>query len=206
MPTTSPTRERILTAAVELFAERGYSGTSIGEIESAAGLSPRSGALYKHFPSKRALLETALAERMEEIEDFSTRFELQPLGDMRSELTIAARWGLAELNRERDLSRIVMREGEQMPELAARFRDAIVLPGLELATRTVERYARERGFAIDDPRALGEVLCASLVGYALQQTLFGDDATGVDPERFVGAWVEATAAIVESLERSAAHA
>ena len=48
---TQPTRERILLAARRLFAEQGYKGTSVGEIEAAAGLSPRAGALYKHFPS-----------------------------------------------------------------------------------------------------------------------------------------------------------
>jgi len=38
-----------MTAAIELFAERGFDGTSVGEIERAAGLAPRSGALYQHF-------------------------------------------------------------------------------------------------------------------------------------------------------------
>ena len=54
------TRERILAAAVELFGRQGYHGTSVGEIETAAGLVPRSGGLYKHFPSKAALLEAAI--------------------------------------------------------------------------------------------------------------------------------------------------
>src|SRR5690349_17475077 len=59
----APTRERILDAAVELFGRQGYTRTSVGEIEAAAGLVPRSGGLYKHFPSKRALLEAAVTLR-----------------------------------------------------------------------------------------------------------------------------------------------
>ena len=43
------TRERLMTAAIELFAERGFEGASVGEIERSAGLAPRSGALYQHF-------------------------------------------------------------------------------------------------------------------------------------------------------------
>jgi AcrR family transcriptional regulator len=203
---TQPTRDRILAAALELFAERGFTAASIGEIEAEAGLSPRSGALYKHFPSKQALLEAAFEQRIEEIDAFNARFEPTPLGDLRAELTLVARWGLAELARERDLVRIVMREGERVPGIADRFYEAIVRRGLELATRILERYAAERNLAIEDPAALGEVVCASLVGFSLQRTLFGERSADPGEERFVAAWVESTAAIIESLERSQVHA
>jgi len=206
MSGATPTRERILAAALELFAERGYAATSIGEIEAAAGLSPRSGALYKHFPSKQALLESAFAQRVAEVDAFHERFELTRLGDLRAELTLAATWGLAELARERALVRLVMREGERLPGLAERFHEAIVRGGLELSVRILERYATERGFAIDDPEALAEVVCASLVGFSLQQTLFGERFAGLEQERFVSAWVDSTAAIIETLERSHVHA
>jgi AcrR family transcriptional regulator len=46
-------RQRILDAAVELFAERGYEGASISEIARAAGVV--ASVIYDHFPSKRAL-------------------------------------------------------------------------------------------------------------------------------------------------------
>ena len=46
-------RQRILDAAVELFAERGYEGASINEIARAAGVV--ASVIYDHFPSKRAL-------------------------------------------------------------------------------------------------------------------------------------------------------
>ena len=46
--------ERMLLAAVEAFAERGYHATTTRDIASRAGLSPA--ALYVHFPSKAALL------------------------------------------------------------------------------------------------------------------------------------------------------
>jgi hypothetical protein len=71
--------------------------------------------------------------------------------------------------------------------------------------QSLERYARERGGEIRDPEALGEVVCASLVGFGLQQTLFGERSSGVDVERFVAAWVDSCVAIIENLERSQAH-
>jgi len=54
------TRERILKAARETFAEKGYGATSLDEIAQALGLT--KGAIYHHFPSKRALLEALLEE------------------------------------------------------------------------------------------------------------------------------------------------
>jgi AcrR family transcriptional regulator len=47
-------RERVLDAAVELFAERGYDGTSVAQVIERAGLT--KGGFYHHFASKEALL------------------------------------------------------------------------------------------------------------------------------------------------------
>jgi AcrR family transcriptional regulator len=53
------TRDRILDAASRLFSERGFDGTSVAEVLSAAGV--RSGSLYHFFPGKEALAEAVLA-------------------------------------------------------------------------------------------------------------------------------------------------
>ena len=52
------TRERLLRAAADAFAERGYDGTRVADIAAAAGVS--NGALYAHFASKADLLADAL--------------------------------------------------------------------------------------------------------------------------------------------------
>jgi AcrR family transcriptional regulator len=56
--TAAETRERLLRAAADVFAERGYDGTRVADIAAAAGVS--NGALYAHFPSKAGLLVDAL--------------------------------------------------------------------------------------------------------------------------------------------------
>jgi AcrR family transcriptional regulator len=48
-----PTRERILSAAQRLFAERGYERVSMPAIAKDAGIT--AGAIYKHFGSKAEL-------------------------------------------------------------------------------------------------------------------------------------------------------
>lgn len=56
----APRRERLLESALDLFAERGYAGTSVKAIAERAGVS--QGLLYVHFENKQALL-TDLFER-----------------------------------------------------------------------------------------------------------------------------------------------
>jgi AcrR family transcriptional regulator len=60
----SPVRERIVAAAVDLFAEQGYDATSVNEIVGRAAVA--KGALYHHFAAKDDLLYEvygALVER-----------------------------------------------------------------------------------------------------------------------------------------------
>lgn len=59
MPTTTnATRDKILAAALRLFADRGYAGTSIQDIVSGARVTKP--ALYYYFPSKAALYQALL--------------------------------------------------------------------------------------------------------------------------------------------------
>jgi AcrR family transcriptional regulator len=56
--TQATTAERILDAAEDLFAENGYSATSLGEVADRVGIRPPS--LYNHFRNKEALYEAVL--------------------------------------------------------------------------------------------------------------------------------------------------
>jgi TetR/AcrR family transcriptional regulator, transcriptional repressor for nem operon len=54
----SGTRERIVSAAMELFREQGYGSTSIADILMKAGAN--SGSLYHYFPAKQDVLNAVL--------------------------------------------------------------------------------------------------------------------------------------------------
>ncbi len=56
--TAAETRARLLRAAADVFAQRGYDGTRVADIAAAAGVS--NGALYAHFGSKAELLVAAI--------------------------------------------------------------------------------------------------------------------------------------------------
>src|SRR3712207_3778381 len=114
--TTESTRDRLVSAAMRLFADHGYAGTTVGRIEAEAGLAPRSGALYQYFKGKRELLDAAVARHAESIEQMQGVTDLMPLGDLRAELTLLARWNLQDLRRRHDLYRFIRREGDRFPD------------------------------------------------------------------------------------------
>ena len=55
-----PTKQKILDCAVNLFAKKGFTETSIRELANAAGL--KGASIYNHFPNKNAILEYILAD------------------------------------------------------------------------------------------------------------------------------------------------
>ncbi|OBF43848.1 TetR family transcriptional regulator [Mycolicibacterium peregrinum] len=54
------TRQKIITAAVDLFSEHGYPATGLGDIITRAEMT--KGALYYHFDSKESLAEAIISE------------------------------------------------------------------------------------------------------------------------------------------------
>ena len=60
------TRAKLLNAALELFAMRGYAATSVDAIASAAGVS--AGLLYHHFDSKAALLNAIFEQSLADVQ------------------------------------------------------------------------------------------------------------------------------------------
>lgn len=55
-----PTRERLLDAALRLFAERGFGDTTVRQIARAVGVT--DAAIYAHFAGKQALFDALMAE------------------------------------------------------------------------------------------------------------------------------------------------
>ena len=62
--TTNDTRERLITAAAGLFAERGYEQATLAAIGGAVGVT--APAMYRHFTSKDELLLAVLVTKLEE--------------------------------------------------------------------------------------------------------------------------------------------
>jgi AcrR family transcriptional regulator len=193
---TEPTRERIVTEAMRLFAAQGYRGTTVGEIEEAAGLAPRAGGLYKHFRSKEEVLEAGIDRHVGEIDVIQPALEMLPLGDPRAELTLVGRWGLTELANEMPLMKVVQKEGDRFPELAAKVNERIIARGQGQAVTVVGRML---GDVLDERQvaAVGAVALGALVGYRIEEAMFGPRP--VKDDEFLEAWVDMLMAYAERL-------
>ena len=79
------TKERILTAALEMFSENGYAGTNIRELTASLGLVKSS--LYRHFASKEEIWNTLLDEMIAYYDErFGSPAHLPPVPDSPEEL------------------------------------------------------------------------------------------------------------------------
>jgi AcrR family transcriptional regulator len=182
------TRERILDAAMELFGQHGYKGTSITAIETAVGLTPGAGGIYRHFPSKQALLQAGIERhlaRVDALRDIRNIFG--DLGDLRVELTMLARYALAELDREADLLRIVLVEARSQPQLVNTAVESLIgaaYSGFAAWLRERAKLNRKRADAIT------AVALGALFSNRLLRLVLGRDATGVSDDVFVATWVD----------------
>ena len=74
------TKEKILSAALELFSQNGYAGTNIRELSAALGMGKSS--LYRHFESKEAIWNALLDEMIAYYaERFGSAEHLPPVPD-----------------------------------------------------------------------------------------------------------------------------
>ena len=196
--TKRDTRERLLDAAMKLFAERGYAATTVGDIERAAGLAPRSGALYKYFAGKDELLTAALARELEVVQELGPVIEGLPPEGLREQLTLLARWNLESLSRREALNRFLARDADRLPPALRKklYQGLVARPFDRIADLLRENLPAARDGRLD-PEALALVFVQSMAGYRNMRALFGKVAGDVDDERFVRTWVEVALAVAK---------
>ena len=197
---TNPTRERLLDAAMELFAQRGFASTSVGAIEQAAGLAPRSGALYQYFAGKDELLVAAVERKLETLDDLGRALELLPLGDLRSELRLLARWNLKSLADRDALTRFVLRDAQRMPaRLRRRLFERLVERPYAQVVAWVEQRVGPAAARRTDVHALTLIVVESMAAYTTLRATFGRLPDDVDDDRFVDAWVDLVADAIQNV-------
>lgn len=187
-----------MTEALRLFAARGFRGTTVDDIASAAGLAPRSGAVFKHFGTKRAILEAGVERAVVTIDRMRSVLDLLPLGDLRSELLLLARWTLQELREEHDLLTTLQREHATFPELAERVWERVIEVGYAEGEALFRRHLGEDGSGRFDPAATAVVALGALVNYSSTTESYGRLPGEVVEERFVATWVEVCLAVADA--------
>ncbi len=107
-----PTREKILSAALQLFSQRGYLGAATRQIAREAGVAEVT--LFRHFGSKEKLFEEVIRgySFLPAMKGILPRLEGAAYEE--TLLTIARRF-LATLDERRDLIRIMLAERLSYP-------------------------------------------------------------------------------------------
>lgn len=108
------TRQAILDAALDLFADKGYFGTSLRDVARVVGV--RESALYNYFPGKEALFEALLtAESSAKAAPLAALLD-RPITDARDVLERLALFALDQFvqPRQQQLFRIVMSDGVRL--------------------------------------------------------------------------------------------
>jgi len=159
-------REALLKATLKLFAEMGSRGATTRRIAQEAGVNEVT--LFRHFPTKEALIHAALHIFVEQTHYM--RLPAVPV-DPAAELTEWARDHHTHLYNLRALIRTSMGEFEEHPEQCKQAMCVSIAIANELTGYLIEARSRGLLMADFDPRAAASMLMG---------TLFAD-AMGRDP-------------------------
>jgi len=188
------TKDRLVTEGLRLFAAQGFRATTVGEIEAAAGLQPRRGALYRHFASKDELLSEAVRRHVEAVREGRDWMLTLPAGDVRTEALILGRFVLDELARERQIVDVFEHEGSRLAELRDLFRERISDTSYQAMTDLLRRWTGGSGDA--DLDAYGVLVLGSLVNVHRSTWTFGGPPRGLEQDRMLAAWADLCVDIV----------
>jgi TetR/AcrR family transcriptional regulator, fatty acid metabolism regulator protein len=97
-------RDRILKAAVKVFARNGFHATRVSEVAKAAGVA--DGTIYLYFKSKEELLVSLFEDRVDKLLVFM-REELPKQPDAPARLRAVIDMQLGLLEGERDLAEVI---------------------------------------------------------------------------------------------------
>ena len=129
----------LLDAAMELFVEKGFAATRAEEVATRAGVS--KGTLFLYFSSKEELFKAVVRENI------SGRFaewsaEMDSFEGSSAELLrgcMMAWWDRVGSTKASGISKLMMSEAGNFPELADFYQKEVVKPGNTLIRRVLQR-------------------------------------------------------------------
>lgn len=192
-----PTREQasrldeaVREAALELFLEHGYEGTSMNAIAAAAGTTKPS--LYARFPAKEDVFRSVLGWAVQRPDWPVPEPEDPDLDDLHGALVAIAQ---AALTRALDprmikLEQIAIAHASRYPELARRTYGTGFWPRRKLVADLLRRHAATGAIQADDPDILAEHFLGMATGAPSRLASFGILRTADDQERHTAMAVE----------------
>jgi len=178
----------LLEAALDLFVEKGFAATRSEEVAARAGVS--KGTLFLYFPSKEELFKAVVRENMvrhqtEGAEEIA-RFE-GPTADLLEYLMLEW-WRRYGATKASGISKLVMSEASNFPDLARFFQEEVVTPGHAMIRSVVQRGIDRGEFrSVDMDLTVHSVLAPLLFLVTWKHSMAPccPSSQQIDPETFI---------------------
>jgi TetR/AcrR family transcriptional regulator len=178
----------LLAAALELFVEKGYAATRSEEVARRAGVS--KGTLFLYFSSKEELFKAVVRENIAgRFPEWNAEFQAYT-GSTPDMLRYAMKmwWERVGATPAAGITKLMMSEASNFPELAAFYQQEVIEPGHELI-RGILRRGVDRGEfrPMDLDHAVYLVMAPMLFLMSWKHSFGACNAqsTPLDPERYL---------------------
>lgn len=164
-------RERILHAAIKVFARNGFYATRVSEIAKAAGVA--DGTIYLYFKNKDDVLISIFEDRITKLIAV-LREEVAKAESFEDKLRCVIELQLGLLEGRRDLAEVITVNLRQSSRLLKQYAQPLFTEYLEIIAGVIAEGQRE-GVLRDDvsPRVVARGLWGALDGIALTWALGG---------------------------------
>jgi TetR/AcrR family transcriptional regulator len=178
----------LLNAALDLFVEKGFSATRVEEVAARAGVS--KGTLFLYFQSKEDLFKAVVRENIANKfptwqEEFIT-FEGSSSDMLR--YALVSWWERIGNTRASGITKLVMSEAQNFPEIAEFYQDEVIKPGNAMIRRILERGVQSGEFRELDLEQAVHIIVAPMIFLMMWKHSMGACAASakiVDPEQFI---------------------
>jgi TetR/AcrR family fatty acid metabolism transcriptional regulator len=174
----TPTRDRLIQAAMDVFAERGYHGATVDDIVAASDTS--KGAFYHYFPSKQAIF-LSLLDRLVEMVEAGVESAIARHEGALAKVEAALRVVLDVASARRDLARILLIEAAALGPEFEQSRLGIHRRFAALIQRYLDRAADDGAIPPQDTRAAASAWIGAINEIITQQLAQGGDLPAVLP-------------------------
>lgn len=136
----------LLDAALDLFVEKGFAATRAEEVAALAGVS--KGTLFLYFQSKEELFKAVVRENLSgRLKEWGEEFETfeGSTADMVA-YCMNTWWERVGATKASGITKLMMSEATNFPELAAFYQQEVILPGQTLIRRILQRGMDRKEF------------------------------------------------------------
>ncbi|MEL6787281.1 MAG: TetR/AcrR family transcriptional regulator [Cyanobacteria bacterium J06607_15] len=172
--TEADTRTKILKAALQLFAKRGYEGTTTKDLAKSAGVA--EGTLFRHFSNKKAILvEVATAGWVDILTDLLT--ELSEMGSYKAVSQVMRR-RMLNMQQNKNLMQVCFIEAQYHPELRESIQSEVISKMTDVAEAFFETAMEKGIYRPMNPKIVARVFLGifAIAGFS-EDTIMNPDAS-----------------------------